>query len=70
MLREWKRKVSETVGMLWLRAQRLEREHKLHVDYIPGCIWSKPPREHVRDFLQAWEGPLGRVVNEAWTPAM
>jgi len=55
---EWESTVRDCIRRLWMRARRLEREYKLHVDYVPGCIWSRPPEAHSQRFVSTWSGPL------------
>ena len=68
-LMQWERGVHDRIHMLWLRACRLTRGYGYHVNYVPGCVWSKPPIPHIPDFYSTWEGPLGRVVGHRWVPS-
>ena len=68
ILRGWEALVLERVEILWTRAVRLSSEYDRHIDYVPGCIWSKPKVDHMGNFSRSWEGPLGRIVQGRWVP--
>ena len=69
VLTEWQNAVWQRVQMLWVRAVRLCADHDRHVDYVPGCIWSKTRVDHIQLFRDRWEGPLGKVVQGRWVPS-
>ena len=69
VLRRWERDVHERVTLLWVRANRLCEEYDCHVNYVPGCTWSKPKEDHIGAFRQTWEGPLGVVMGSRWVPS-
>ena len=65
-LEEWRVSVHDQITTLWVRANRRVREYDTHVDYVPGCVWSRPREDHVGMFKNTWEGVLGRVVGCRW----
>ena len=69
MLKQWEKDVMERVKMLWMRAVRLCEDYDRHIDYVPGCVWSKPRVNHREKFKETWQGVLGQVVQEEWVAA-
>ena len=59
---QWRAHFHEAVTVLWMRAQRMNREYDYHIDYVPGCIWSQPRIDHEREFRARWVGVMGRVT--------
>jgi hypothetical protein len=69
VLLQWEKSVHERIRMQWIRALRITSDYSRHIDYVPGCIWSKPRIDHKGKFRQTWEGPLGRIgIGNEWTP--
>ena len=66
ILRQWEKDVVERVQILWVRAVRMCSDYDRHIDYVPGCIWSKPKVDHMGAFINTWVGPLGGVMQGRW----
>ena len=58
---EWRNHVHESITVLWYRANRMQREQDIHVDYVPGCVWSRPKQNYIHQFTSVWCGELGSI---------